>query len=144
MELNQIQKEAYEVGKRLAAEFEGYSRQMAQRLAPAWFYEATEKLRENNTFEFYMAGFHGIEPEWVEAYRYGEIPESGLSTNWATGESEHGVSCVAIIGERNENAKTVYDTIYGLQGIQKIKIAGWNLGFTGSDGEPLLSGAVRV
>lgn len=93
---------------------------------------------------FFEAGFYGFEPQWRQGYRYGEIPESGYSVNWGTGEREKGVSCVCLIGGKNENAKSIYDTIYGLQDTKKILIEGWYLGNSGSDGEPLLHNAVKL
>lgn len=93
--------------------------------------------------EFFHAGFIGRIPEWVEAIRYGGIPEEGFSTNWATGAAEPGVSCVKIIrSEEDENAVSIYDVT--LMGREKIRIAGWWLGQSGSDGEPTLLGAVKI
>lgn len=90
----------------------------------------------------FKSGLDGREPEWVEAWRYGSIPENGRSTNWATGEFESGISCVQI--DRGNEHTTIYDTIYGVQGISKIKIAGWYIGLSGSDGEPLLHDAILL
>ena len=90
---------------------------------------------------FFEAGLDGFTPEWRQAFRYGEIPESGYSVNWGTGEREKGVSCVCLIGGENEKSETIYDTIYGLQDTKKILIEGWYLGNSGSDGEPLLVNA---
>ncbi|MEM3318674.1 MAG: hypothetical protein QXT80_03920, partial [Thermoplasmatales archaeon] len=88
---------------------------------------------------------YGFEPQWRQAYRYGEIPESGYSTNWSTGEREKGVSCVCLIGGKNENKNTIYDFIYGeAQRTKKIKIEGWYLGDYGADGEPLLIQARKI
>lgn len=95
--------------------------------------------------QFYHAGFIGREPEWVEAIRYGEIPAAGYSVNWADGTAEPGVSCVKIIrNEEDANIDSIYDVTLGWQGREKIRVAGWWLGLSGSDGEPCLIGAVKV
>lgn len=93
--------------------------------------------------QFFHAGFVGREPEWVEAYRYGEIPECGFSVNWAENKWEPGVSVVKII--RSEADETYADdTLYSMMGRKKIRVAGWWLGLTGSDGEATLLGCERV
>ena len=89
---------------------------------------------------FFDAGITGYTPEWRVGYRYGEIPADGKSTNWATGEQERGVSCTALDNDK----PSIYDHIYGLQDIKKIKIAGWYTGAHGSDGEPLLINPIKV
>ena len=92
---------------------------------------------------FFHAGFIGREPEWVEAIRFGEIPECGYSMNWAEGKAEPGVSCVKIIrSEEDEKEISLYDLM--LMDREKIRIAGWWLGLSGSDGEPTLLGAVKI
>ena len=83
--------------------------------------------------QFFHAGFVGREPEWVEAERFGEIPESGFSMNWAEMKSEPGVSVVKII--RQDADETYADgTVYAMLGREKIRVAGWWLGLCGSDG----------
>ena len=95
--------------------------------------------------QFFHAGFEGREPEWVEAIRYGEIPEEGRSINWAENKWEPGVSCVKIIRTEDDgDASSLYDITLGWQGREKIRVAGWWLGLSGSDGEPTLLGCVRV
>lgn len=93
--------------------------------------------------QFFHAGFVGREPEWVEAIRYGDIPEDGYSINWADGSKEPGVSVVKII-RTAEDAD--YASIYAVtcQDRELVKVAGWWLGLTGSDGEATLLGCVRV
>ena len=89
--------------------------------------------------EFFHAGFVDREPEWVEAWRYGELPEGCYSVNWAENKYEPGVSVVKII--RNAEDETYPErTTYALLGRDKIRVAGWWLGLTGSDGEPTLLG----
>jgi len=106
--------------------------------------ERIDLVSESADQPFFKAGFNGSEPEWVQAVRFGEIPESGRSTNWATGETEYGVSTVYIIREGVAQDPCIYDVIYGAQDIDKIVIEGWYLGFSGADGEPLLHFAKKV
>ena len=88
---------------------------------------------------WYHAGFIGREPEYVQAVRYGAIPASGRSTNYADGHRENGISCVKIIRTADDaNTKSIYDVTLGWQDIGKTIISGWYLGGYGSDGEPLL------
>lgn len=88
---------------------------------------------------WFRAGFSGRKPEYVQAVRYGAIPENGQSINHADNSYEDGVSCVKIIrNDDDKNVKSIYDVTLGLQDIKKIIISGWWLGGTGSDGEPLL------
>lgn len=95
--------------------------------------------------QFFHAGFVGREPEWVEAIRYGEIPEEGRSINWAENKWEPGVSCVKIIrGGDDCDDSSLYDITLGWQGREKIRVAGWWLGLSGSDGEPTLLGCTKV
>ena len=103
-----------------------------------------EDLPNDTDRQFFEAGFYGFEPQWRQAYRYGEIPSCGYSTNWGTKEFEKGVSCTCLIGSKNESNESIYDTIYGVQDIKKIKIEGWYSGDVGSDGEPLLIQARKV
>lgn len=139
MELRKSWKRALEMGREAAKNFADER-------------EALEKMDmemlEDFTFidgfgEFFHAGFVGREPEWVEAIRFGEIPESGYSINWAENKKEPGVSCVKIIRTaEDEKEISIYDAT--LMDREKIRIAGWWLGLSGSDGEPTLLGAVKI
>lgn len=93
--------------------------------------------------QFFHAGFVGREPEWVEAWRYGEIPECGFSINYAENKWEPGVSVVKIIrAEADEHYSE--GTVYAMLGREKIRVAGWWLGLTGSDGEATLLGCEKA
>lgn len=80
-----------------------------------------------------------------DAYlRFGELPQSGKSTNWATGESEGGVSCYALAWDIVNAQYTLSGTgllgaliSYTMQGVQPYIITGEEVG-KGSDGEPIL------
>ena len=108
--------------------------------------DALENMETVNGYEqFFHAGFVGRKPEWVEAIRYGEIPEAGYSINWADGTKEPGVSVIKIIrSEDDANYSSIYDVTLGAQGRELVKVAGWWLGLTGSDGEATLLGCVRI
>lgn len=139
--LNGAYLKAYEMGKNAAKDHECI-RQAYETMRP----EDLDFLISNNDYdEFFTAGFNGREPEWVEAIRYGEIPARGYSVNHADGTREHGVSVVKIIRrEGDEDYKSIYDVTLGWQGIEKIRVSGWYLGGSGSDGEPLLVGAKKI
>lgn len=89
---------------------------------------------------FFHAGFVGREPEWRIGFRYGEIPEAGRSVNHAENRWESGVSCICL----DDDHDSIYDVTLGYQGIEKIKIEGWYIGGSGSDGEPLLIDCVKA
>lgn len=100
-----------------------------------------EGMQHDKDEAFFKAGFIDRQPEYVQAVRFGEIPESGKSTNWATMESEGGVSTVGILRDGNTDIASLYDYIYGVQGTDKLLVEGWYFGFAGSDGEPLIHNA---
>lgn len=68
----------------------------------------------------------------VNGYRYGNIPESGLSHNYMDDRSERGLSLVAIDGQ-----KEVGSSIWFCDR-KKVKASGLLLPKKGSDGEPLI------
>ena len=90
--------------------------------------------------EFFHAGFIGREPEWVEAIRYGDIPECGYSINHAESKREPGVSCVKIIRQPSDtNYDSIYDVTLGIgDDREQYRVHGWYLGGYGSDGEPCI------
>lgn len=140
MELKKSWAQAWDLGNKAAAEYESED-------AALWTMDmdTLEKFDSIQGFgAFFHAGFIGRKPEWVEAIRYGEIPAAGYSTNWADGSAEPGVSCVKIIRDEDDLNSSIYDVTLGWQGRKKIRVAGWWLGLSGSDGEPCLLGAVKV
>lgn len=68
----------------------------------------------------------------VTGYRYGGIPQSGISTNYAEGKSERGLSLANLKGK-----KPVGSVIW-FADRKKIKVTGMLLPYKGSDGEPLV------
>lgn len=136
MTLTSRQRYFYELGIKMAKDYE--DEKMACYALDSKDLEDMAMGRWSNQFWFH-AGFSGYEPEYVSAIRYGKAPEGGRSTNWAEHSYENGVSCIKIIrSEEDKNYASIYDAIYGMQGVQKITVNGWYLGTAGSDGEPLL------
>lgn len=140
MKMTERQKELYKRGQRCAEEYNDIN--TAYRFMD---FEALEDTMSSKYVRFFEAGFYGEAPEYVEAIRYGEVPENGFSKNHADNSFEKGVSCVKIIRkESDRDYKSIYDITLGGQGIEKITVSGWYFGDCGSDGEPLLIGAKRI
>ena len=80
-------------------------------------------------------GWEGIditECPVVSGYRFGEIPECGISMNWADQRSERGVSLAALDG-----CKEIGSSIWFCSR-KKVNVTGVLLPYKGSDGEPLV------
>jgi hypothetical protein len=136
MELTNRQRKWYNLGAEMAKEYAD-ERQACYAMDDDILEDLAIGTWSNGAW--FHAGFVGIEPEYVEAVRFGAIPEDGRSINHAERKYEDGVSCVKIIrSEADRNAKSIYDVTLGYQGIEKNIISGWYLGGSGSDGEPLL------
>lgn len=147
MELSAKQNKYLALGAEAKSQYDGYAFRAFLRAAiwdESWRNVIDVLEDDFEADQFFKCGFYGDIPEYVTALRYGEIPASGRSTNWAEKTLEQGVSCLCICDGVKENRNTFYDGVYGLQGTEKIKVQGWFLGRTGSDGEPLLYGAERV
>lgn len=81
--------------------------------------------------------------EWVDAWRYGEIPESGSSTNYRDQIREAGVSVMAL-GNPEDGDDETDGTFAVWTSRPVVLVSGWLVRHRrGSDGEPLLVGAVR-
>lgn len=74
------------------------------------------------------------EPTYRLAYRFKDIPQGELSTNHVSGRRENGLS---VAGYLSEDEDTAYDLSHNADKPKYI-VGGWDLGATGSDGEPLL------
>ena len=139
--MNKKQKLLYELGKSMADKNES-------EINAFYWDNDYEDLFANYEWAdaFFKAGLKNRKPEWVEAIRYGEVPASGRSMNHASNMPENGVSCVKIIrNKKDENYQSIYDFTQGaIQGMKKIIVAGWYVGGSGSDGEPLLIEAVKI
>lgn len=140
-QLTERQQKYYDLGKKASTEYETEKdAQMSMDM------ETLESLCTGyySNLVWFHAGFVGREPEYVHAIRYGAIPADGYSINHADGTAEKGVSCVKIVRNADDNDyQSVYDVTQGWQGIGKIVVAGWYVGGSGSDGEPLLIDAVE-
>ena len=139
MELKKSWKRAWDLGHEMAKRFEDEDSSIN-----AMPIDALEDFAEITGYDaFFHAGFIGREPELVEAIRYGEIPAAGRSINWAENTWEPGVSCVKII-RTAEDAN--YQSIYAmtLQDRELIRVRGWYIGGSGSDGEPTIWGCEKI
>lgn len=140
LEFTKRQKYAFDLGKHFSEKYGTEQTDYEWNL----FFENEPDIAEKAAFfnseeqRFFNAGVRGDDPEYKLAIRFGDIPNSGRSKNWSTGELERGVSVVDFLNEKTQNGNTVYDVIYGIQGTDKIIVGGWDFGIFGSDGEPLL------
>jgi len=92
---------------------------------------------------FFECGIEGHEmPRWVTGERYGKIPAGGVSRNWAADSAERGLSIMRLDGTPEPMGPVGNADIYrSLFSGPLVRVAGWLLPWTGSDGEPLLAGA---
>ncbi len=85
------------------------------------------------------AGFTGNPPlEWVRAERIGPLPRDGTSVNFRDGMREPGVSVLRVDGESDQTDGLFEKFNDG----DRYIIEGWRHYKNGSDGEPILVGAV--
>ena len=90
----------------------------------------------------WLAGYRGEPmPRWVSGWRFGSIPECGKSRNHRDDCPESGVSLMAIDGE-SDGTDGTFELFNG--GRPRVAVAGWLLARRGSDGEPLVLGAVAL
>lgn len=85
-----------------------------------------------------MLGQSGVdlnEQPVVSGYRYGNIPQSGISHNYRDNESERGLSMASV-----EGSEEGWLTKMLFEGTSRptVEAMGILLPFTGSDGEPLI------
>lgn len=80
-------------------------------------------------------------PEWVTGWRYGKVPACGYSYNFRDQRPEAGVSlaCVDGVGDTSDGTYALFN---GAQ--VKVRVGGYMLRDTGSDGEPLVVAAVEM
>lgn len=90
----------------------------------------------------YRAGQDGLTWEWpvVEGYRYGDIPTCGHSANTRDECPELGVSLAALDGQ----PEIWSFAVAGAAARRRVHVRGILLPWRGSDGEPLVVGAVEV
>ena len=139
MKLKKSWQKAWDLGRAAASEFSS-----EEEAVNAMDMDTLEDFGLIDGFPaFFHAGYINRKPEWVEAIRFGEIPDRGYSINWSNGEAEPGVSCVKIIRDESDaDTKSLYSLTLADRDI--IRVAGWWIGLSGSDGEPTLLGAVKV
>ena len=91
---------------------------------------------------WFEAGIAGREmPKWVTGWRYGSVPTRGLSYNYRDERCERGVSMMQIDGECDQT-----DGTFALfnSARPRVRVGGWLIEARGSDGEPLVVGAVEL
>lgn len=140
-EMKKCWKKSYEMGRRYAEMYEYETEAL-----DAMPFEDLRYISADldGCGEFFHAGFVGREPEWVEAYRFGELPEGCYSINYVEHKHEPGISCVCIIRDEETARKDAENTLYAMMGRDLIRVGGWWLGLSGSDGEPTLLGCTVI
>jgi hypothetical protein len=138
METTTNQIAAYETGKLVGRSVERLTE---------WIYsgQVTDEMVEDPSLAvFFEAGRAGkAMPVWATGWRWGALPASGVSHNFADNRDEAGVSCMAVDGvdwDPNGNTFEMFNA-----GRKKVILSGWTVRHArGSDGEPLLAGAAEV
>jgi len=130
MESNTTHRKAYEAGRSTSSL--SYNDIVYGELVPSWVFE---DFAMNELFEMGRQG-HDF-PEIVSGWRYGDIPESGRSYNYATQEAEAGVSMMQLDGQ--EKIKTLAELRGSFDSRPKVRVTGFlNPLDVGGDGEPLI------
>ena len=93
-----------------------------------WWADRTESI-------IFDLGTKREEINFVDGWRYGNIPEKDFSYNYRDNCPEKGVSCMEAGGEKTENRLSA---LFISQNAPKVKVNGLLLPDKGSDGEPLL------
>lgn len=70
----------------------------------------------------------------VTGYRYGEVPEDGISFNYREQESERGLSMASVEGAEESGITKWFFNGHG----KKVQVSGILLPYTGSDDEALI------
>ncbi len=90
---------------------------------------------------FFYHGYYGLSfPEYVQGWRYGDIPPSGQSYNYREQIPEQGISVMEIYSTDGpiETADKI-SAMFCAVGRKRVEVAGYLNGLCrGSDGEPLL------
>jgi len=115
-----------------------------------WLYNGVEGLPNPEGFvdmgpvsrTFFMAGQRGLKkPVFARGWRYGKIPDSGVSWNFADDRPERGISMMAVWHKDAAILKSKTFELFTAAGEKKYVVKGFLSPFLGSDGEPLLVGA---
>jgi hypothetical protein len=90
---------------------------------------------------FWGAGYEGEPlPRWVEAERYGRIPQGAVSRNHADNCAERGLSVARLLDGSDDYE---WHRSFGGRDREVVRVAGWLHYERGGDGEPLLVGAIE-
>ena len=89
----------------------------------------------------WTSGFKDLQsPQYVSAIRIGEVPKDGKSFNFRDQFFEPGVSVLSLEGQKRTDNQTFDKFNSG----KKIRVHGYLHFKTGSDGEPIIVGAVKT
>ena len=123
---------AYKAGKKAAEKYNSFDEAvMCSNDLDDWFVYPVETIALG-------LGFDGKELEYVNGWRYGDIPESGRSWNHMDDEYENGVSLIALDDEEKEGITSITEMF--LKDRPVVRVGGYYSG-RGIDGEPLVIGA---
>lgn len=102
---------------------------------------------DNSWQLFFTAGHKGHDlPQWVTGWRYGNVPQCGVSYNYRDDKPEPGISMMEITTPDGNKivTKDKLFAIFNGGGRPQVHAAGWLHFDRGSDGEPMLVDAVQI
>jgi hypothetical protein len=88
----------------------------------------------NVAYELGQDGHDLSDQPVVDAHRWGDAPESGISVNHREDRAEKGCSCAYL----DSNTSDCYGYMTHVSGAESVAIRGVLVPDTGSDGEPLI------
>jgi|GEM_PF-2227465 len=144
-------RDAYDVGKMLATKYGDQELWSIDMYNDLWYGGHRDLLDDIARCPQYYnimirVGYDGHNyPQKVTAVRYGNLPESGISHNYADDRSERGVSVIAVLDD-NDTIPEHGSFVQMMWGANRplVKITGYLMPYFGSDGEKLLIGCKYV
>jgi hypothetical protein len=131
--INEI-KTAYKAGQQAARKYNSITEAVySDDYEPA--YDRTESIA-------WEMGFAGKELREVTGWRYGNIPECGLSIDYRDNVYERGVSLMALDGDETVSQQAHVETMF-CQDRPVVRVKGFFSGY-GACGEPLVIGAEEI
>ena len=88
----------------------------------------------NTAYELGQDGLSLEDAHVVDAHRWGDVPEFGISVNHREDTAERGCSCAWL----DSNPEDCYGYMSHVSGLDSVAIRGVLVPDTGSDGEPLV------
>ena len=142
VEITDWMNKAYEIGKKLREQYPDYDDLMTLSM-----YERPDELDNGWTvteLNFMSAGFLGKEkPYIVTGWRYGKIPSSGMSYNYAADRPENGVSLMET--DNGMKSEDLLSAAFISANRKVVRVIGiLNTFEKGSDGEPLVWEAKEI